>query len=115
MQRSKTLLKVKTTTEAEGVVVGHEPGKGKHLGRLGALVVSLRKVYPTPGKAILVNGTLLKIMQRDDQCVQVGTGFTDHEREHPPKIGSVITYRFQELTPAGIPRFPAYVRVRTVS
>ena len=35
--RSATLLKVKSFTDAEARVVGHEPGKGRHKGRLGAL------------------------------------------------------------------------------
>src|SRR5262249_19119120 len=34
------------------------------------------------------------------------------EREHPPAIGSVITYRYQELSEAGVPRFPTFVAVR---
>lgn len=103
-KRSTTLLKVKTTQTAEGVVVGHVPGKGKHLGRLGALVVALPGYQKGNSKT-----------DRDGHTVYVGTGFTDYEREHPPKIGSVITYRFQELTDGGIPRFPAYVGIRRVS
>ena len=35
--------------------------------------------------------------------------FSDHDRAHPPKIGTIITYRFQELTNDGVPRFPSYV------
>ena len=31
---------------------------------------------------------------------RVGTGFTDKNRDSPPKIGSIITYRFQEYTKA---------------
>jgi len=42
----------------------------------------------------------------------VGTGFKDHEREAPPPVGSVITISYFELTNAGVPRFPAYERVR---
>jgi DNA ligase-1 len=42
----------------------------------------------------------------------VGTGLSDAEREHPPSIGSLITFRYQELTDGGIPRFPTFVRVR---
>ena len=42
----------------------------------------------------------------------VGTGFTDAEREAPPAIGSVITVRYQELSDDGVPRFPSYVGER---
>ena len=112
-KRSKTLLKVKQWQTADGIVVGHEPGKGKHRGRLGALVVSLRQITKECC-GLQAGHKLLKIME-SDQTVNVGTGFSDREREHPPRIGSVVTYKFQELTPAGIPRFPAYVGVRTVS
>ena len=89
--RSSTLLKVKTFHDAEAVVYGHQPGKGRHKGRLGALLVSL------------ANGTQFA----------VGTGFSDSQREKPPAIGSVITFRYQELTDGGVPRFPSFVRERT--
>jgi DNA ligase 1 len=88
--RSSTLLKVKSFHEAEATVIAHEPGAGRHKGRLGALLVELD------------NGTRFA----------VGSGFTDKERSSPPPIGSTITFRFQELTEAGVPRFPTFVRVR---
>lgn len=87
--RSHTLLKVKTFHDDEALVVGYEPGEGKHTGRLGAL------------KVLLPNGTEFKI----------GTGLTDVEREAPPPVGATVTYRYQELTDDGVPRFPSYVRV----
>ena len=90
--RSSTLLKVKRFHDAEAVVVGHEPGKGKHKGRLGALAVQLSN-----GKRF-----------------SVGTGFKDKERGNPPAIGTTISFRYQELTDGGIPRFPSFVRVREV-
>jgi DNA ligase 1 len=89
--RSHTLLKVKRFQDADARVVAHLPGAGRHKGRLGALLVELP------------NGTQFS----------VGTGFTDAQRENPPPIGSVITFRFQELTDGGVPRFPSFVRVRT--
>jgi DNA ligase-1 len=88
--RSMTLQKVKTFKDAEATVVDHQPGAGKHKGRLGALLVRLA----------------------DGKEFAVGTGFTDKEREAPPAVGSVITFRYQELSDAGIPRFPSYVGVR---
>lgn len=88
--RSMTLLKVKTFRDAEATVVGHQPGAGKHKGRLGALLVRLA----------------------DGTEFAVGTGLTDRERESPPAIGRVITFRYQELSEAGVPRFPSFVGER---
>ena len=88
--RSTTLLKVKTFHDAEGVVVEHVAGKGRHKGRLGALVVQLP----------------------DGTEFSVGTGFSDAQRENPPPVGSTITFRYQELSTGGVPRFPSFVRYR---
>ena len=89
--RSPTLLKVKTFHDAEGRVVEHLPGKGRHAGRLGAVVVELPSGL----------------------TFSVGTGFTDAQRQDPPPIGSTITFRYQELTDRGVPRFPSFVRLRS--
>lgn len=88
--RSSTLLKVKRFHDAEARVLEHLPGAGRHKGRLGALLVALP----------------------DGTEFSVGTGFTDAEREAPPPVGSAITFRYQELSDRGVPRFPSFVRVR---
>lgn len=42
---------------------------------------------------------------------EVGSGLTDHDRKHPPKIGTKITYKYQEFNKdSGKPRFPTYMR-----
>jgi DNA ligase-1 len=88
--RSTTLLKVKTFSDAEARVVGHAPGAGKHKGRVGALIVELP----------------------DGTRFNVGTGLSDAERSAPPALGAVITFRYQELSDDGVPRFPSYVGER---
>ncbi|HSO34089.1 MAG TPA: DNA ligase, partial [Labilithrix sp.] len=88
--RSSSLLKVKTFHDTEAVVVAHLPGAGRHKGRLGALECDLP----------------------DGTRFSVGTGFSDAERESPPPVGAVITFRYQELTTDGVPRFPSYIGVR---
>jgi DNA ligase-1 len=88
--RSSTLLKVKRFHDAEARVRKHLAGAGRHKGRLGALEVELA----------------------DDTVFSVGTGFSDAERENPPSVGSLITFRYQELSDGGVPRFPSYVGVR---
>lgn len=42
---------------------------------------------------------------RPMQTFNVGSGLTDSLRHKPPQIGSIITYRFQELTRDGVPRY----------
>ncbi|MCC6333999.1 MAG: DNA ligase [Myxococcales bacterium] len=88
--RSSTLLKVKSFHDDEARVIDHLPGAGRHKGRLGALLVELA----------------------DGTQFSVGTGFSDREREAPPKVGAVITFRYQELSNAGVPRFPSFVGER---
>jgi DNA ligase-1 len=88
--RSTTLLKVKTFHDAEAIVVGHQAGAGRHKGRMGALLVRLP----------------------DGTEFAIGTGFSDRERETPPGIGGTVTFRYQELSDTGVPRFPSWVGVR---
>jgi DNA ligase-1 len=88
--RSHDLLKAKSFQDAEAVVIQHQPGTGKHAGRLGALLVELP------------NGVRFSI----------GTGFSDAERENPPPVGATITFKYQGYTQSGIPRFASYLRVR---
>ncbi|MFO0668902.1 MAG: DNA ligase [Polyangiaceae bacterium] len=88
--RSATLLKVKSFFDAEARVLEHVPGTGKHKGRLGSLLVELP----------------------DGTRFNVGTGFSDKEREAPPALGAIITFRYQELSDGGVPRFPSYVGER---
>jgi len=88
--RDNCLLKVKSFFDEEAEVIGHEPGKGKHTGALGAL-----RCRSSTGKVF-----------------NLGTGFSDAQRRDPPKIGEIVTYRYQELTKDGIPRFPSYIGMR---
>jgi DNA ligase-1 len=89
-ERNSDLLKVKPYEDAEARVVEHVPGKGKHSGRLGALVVETA----------------------DGKRFKLGTGLTDTERENPPAIGSWVTYRYNGTTAKGLPRFARFMRVR---
>ena len=88
--RSDDLIKLKTHDDAEALVVGHLPGKGKHAGRLGALLVEM----PT------------------GQRFKLGDGLTDADRDQPPPLGSWVTYRYRGTHDGGLPRFASFVRVR---
>lgn len=43
------------------------------------------------------------------QTFNCGSGLNDAIRKKPPKIGSIISYRFQELTRDCVPRFPTFL------
>ncbi|MHB1186721.1 DNA ligase [Thiobacillus sp.] len=88
--RSDALLKLKPWQDAEAVVVGYVPGKGKYQGMTGALTMEMQ----------------------DGKRFRIGSGLSDALRRKPPPIGTRITYRYQHLTNKGLPRFPRYLRVR---
>ncbi len=90
--RSDALLKLKLQPDEEARVVAHLPGKGRHAGRLGALLLEMP----------------------DGKRFALGTGFTDAQREAPPAMGSVVTYRYRGRTPKGLPRFASFLRVRDI-
>jgi DNA ligase 1 len=89
-ERNDDLLKVKTHEDAEARVLQHLPGKGRHTGRMGALLVE------TP----------------EGVRFRLGTGFTDGQRDLPPAVGEWVTYRFRGVNESGVPRFASFVRLR---
>lgn len=88
--RSDVLLKVKPWQDTEAVVIGHQPGKGRFVGMLGAL-----KVRTPEGKEFLL-----------------GTGFSAAQRRDPPALGTKVTYRYRDVTGNGLPRFASFLRIR---
>lgn len=91
--RSGDIVKVKSFDDAEAEVIAQVPGKGKHSGRMGALLVEL------PGSRIRF---------------RIGTGMSDYVRKNPPAIGATITFKYQGLSESGLPKFPTFLRVREV-
>lgn len=88
--RSAEILKLKNYQDAEATVLAYLPGQGRNAGRLGALLVAL------------ADGTEFKL----------GSGFSDAERETPPPLGSLVTFKFYGKYPSGIPKFPSFLRIR---
>lgn len=91
--RSAQILKLKAVLDEECTVIMHHKGRGKYADRLGAITCENQR-----GR------------------FRIGSGFKDHERQNPPPIGAVVTYKYRGLTSTGKPRFPTFWRIRqTVS
>ena len=84
-------MKLKPYLDAEATVIGYVAGKGQFAGKMGALRVQ------TP----------------EGRIFSIGTGFNLAERQYPPAIGTLITYKYLGLTVNGLPRFASYLRIRT--
>ncbi|WP_458699935.1 DNA ligase [Sulfurospirillum sp. 1307] len=89
-KRTSKVLKVKSFKDTECKIIAINQGKGKYLHVMGSLTCKLD------------NGKEFKI----------GSGFSDEQRKNPPKIGSIITFKYKEFTKYGKPRFPVFLRVR---
>jgi DNA ligase-1 len=89
--RSDDLLKLKLFHDAEAQVLAHLPGRGRHAGRMGALLVRTA----------------------DGREFRLGSGFSDAQRLQPPPLGSWVSYRYRGLTADGLPRFATFLRLRS--
>ena len=88
--RLNSVLKVKAYQDAECKVVQILPGLGKFEGKMGALECEMA----------------------DGKAIKIGSGFSDAQRNQPPEVDSLVTFKFYGLTEKGNPRFPVFLRVR---
>ncbi|WGE52916.1 DNA ligase [Actinobacillus equuli subsp. haemolyticus] len=87
--RSAQILKLKPVLDEECTVIAHHNGKGKYRDKLGAITCENQR-----GR------------------FRIGSGFKDKDRENPPPIGSLITYKYRGITEKGKPRFATFFRQR---
>lgn len=90
--RTRDLLKLKPYFDDEAKVLFHLPGKGKYKGKMGSICVEMG------------DGTVFRI----------GTGFTDYDRDNPPPVGSIITFKYHGRTKKKIPKFASFLRIRSM-
>ena len=88
--RNNNALKVKSYIDEECEVISHNKGNGKYKNMLGSLECKMS----------------------NNKTIKIGTGFKDEQRKNPPKIGTIITFKYYGLTSKGNPRFPVFLRVR---
>jgi len=86
--RNNNALKVKSYIDTECEVLRHSKGNGKYKNVLGSLECKMD----------------------NNKVIKIGTGFSDAQRENPPEIGCIITFKYYGLTSKGNPRFPVFLR-----
>jgi DNA ligase-1 len=96
-KRSVGLLKLKTMEDSEFEVCGVEEGKGKLMGKAGAIWCYTDSTKQKKFKAKM-EGELESL---EEYYVNIDK-----------YLGRSLTVRFQNLTPDGVPRFPVGVRFR---
>jgi DNA ligase-1 len=88
--RLGSALKLKAHQDEDCEVTGYKLGRGKYQGMVGSL----------------------KCQLKNQKTISVGSGLSDQQRQYPPKIGSIITFKYYGLTGRGLPRFPVFLRER---
>ena len=89
-KRTSKALKVKSFLDAECEVTKILPGKGKYKDMMGSVECKLP----------------------DETLFKIGSGFSDNERSNPPKVGTIVTFKYKEMTKYRKPRFPVFMRVK---
>ncbi|MDD2698338.1 MAG: DNA ligase [Arcobacteraceae bacterium] len=85
--RSPHILKVKKVQDMEGIVIGYN--------------------YDKEGKF-----KSLKLKLDSGVIFNLGGGFSDKERETPPKLGMMVTFKYYGFTKNDVPKFASFLRVR---
>jgi ATP-dependent DNA ligase len=96
-KRSGTWVKLKMKPETnDAKIIGYQEGKGRHKGRLGALICQDPKT---------------------DVKFKIGTGLSDAQRKkiwrtRKNLLGTLVEYKFQKDDVSKSARFPVFVRLR---
>lgn len=112
--RSNMLSKYKKLEDAEATIIGHRAGLGKHLGRLGSFQVRF-------GATVFDLGTGL-----DDAERTLSADASEWAGRNPGEllpldmvnpsalfpVGTIVTFRYRELSDSGVPKEARYLRVR---
>lgn len=103
-RKSPYWLKIKPWFDADLTIIDGYPGEGKHLGRLGGLVLEGEVIWGDVETHVKT---------------EVGTGFSDEERQTFQELldtgilkGKIAEIKFQSITTDGACRFPVFHRLR---
>lgn len=131
-KRVRSVLKVKPLDDAEGIVLGYTTGKegkeGKHLGRMGALVIDYQGIrmelagFTDAERGLLALKNLAVDDDLDDEFVATKWAMNHPGEECPDWIvnpsfprGSLVTFKYRGTSKDGVPQEARYWRKRDES
>ena len=98
LRDSHTAFKLKAQNDAECKIIDYTRGKGRLSGKIGAIICESL----TDKNAGIKQGKIFRI----------GSGLNDKMRENPPKIGTIISYKFSGVSKNGAPKHTRFWRIR---
>ncbi len=113
--RSNYLLKIKKLHDADALVIGYRTGQGKYEGMLGSLTVRMgTTVFELSGftdeeRTLRSHWSSWAGHNPGVLCSECPLPFDDDPCPAFP-LGSIITFRYRELTDDGIPKEARYLR-----
>ncbi len=114
--KSQALMKLKNFYDDEAVVIGFEEKmhntNAKELDERGYSKRSSKNEGMVPADTL---GAL--IVKWNDKEFKIGTGYNDEQRKgiwlnRDKLLGKLVTYKYQELSKYGVPRFPVFKAFR---
>lgn len=88
--RNKKAMKLKLYEDRECKITSYVQGKGKFENLVGSI--------------ICLDG---------DVEFKIGSGMSENFRKNPPKVGTIITYKYFGLNKNKLPKFPVFLRIRS--
>lgn len=89
--RDPSAMKFKIFFDSECLIKGYEKGSGKYQGMMGAIICEDQTLHI---------------------ILRIGSGFSDTMRINPPKIGTIITYKYYQKTKNNRPKHPVFLRIK---
>lgn len=94
---STTAYKLKVQNDAECKIIDFSRGKGRLNGKVGAIIC----------ESLEDKNSGIKW----GKIFRIGSGLSDEMRTNPPKIGTIITYKFSGVSKNGIPKHTRFLRI----
>ena len=109
-------LKDLINKNAEGIIIKN-PEKKYFTGR-DKNILKVKKFFDMEGEVIAINyngdnkfkSLVLKL--ENEITFNLGGGFSKEEKENPPRIGDIVTFKYYDLTKYGKPKFASFLRIR---